>query len=146
MAVSPKLYGLALQSLHEGRINLSQNPLKCMIVGSGYTPNQHVHKFRSVVIDEVQGSGYVTGGETVTGVQLIYEQANKRLKITGGNMVWPSTVFSNARYAVLYVDNGGPITLQPLLAFVDFGESISRDDEPFYITWPASGIMSWSVP
>lgn len=146
MAVTPKAYGLFLQSLMEGRVDLINDPLMCMLVGTSYTPNQNTHKFKSIVIDEILGSGYTAGGKQVTGLQLTYEGVNKRLKITGTNLVWPSVTISNARYGVLYVASDLPITAQPLMGWVDFGEDVDRTDEPFAINWPATGIMTLAVP
>jgi hypothetical protein len=146
MAVTPVAYGLFLQSLWEGRIDLTVDPLMCMLVGDAYVPNQNTHKFRSIVIDEIVGSGYGAGGKQVTGVQLTYEMANKRLVLTGSNLVWPSVTIEDAAYGVLYVDNGMPLTAQPLVAYVDFGELVDRTDEPFAINWPVAGIMTMAVP
>lgn len=146
MAVTPKAYGLFLQSLWEGRVNLASNPLMCMLVGPEYVPNQNTHKFRSVVIDEIQGSGYTAGGKQVTGIQLGYTAATRTLKISGSNLVWPGVTFQDARYGVLYV--GGPVAIsqQPLVAYVDFGEDVDRTDTPMTINWPAGGIMTMAVP
>ena len=135
-----------LQSLLEGRINLQMHRLMCALISTDYTPNQNTHKFRSIVIDEVLGSGYVTGGKQITGVQLTYETVNRRLKLTGSNLVWPSVTVNDVRYAVIYVDNELAVTAQPLVAYVDFGENVDRSDEPFNINWPASGILTMTVP
>lgn len=147
MAVIPKAYGLMLQSLWEGRINLSIDPLMCALCAPGYTPNQGTHKFRSIVTNEILGSGYAPGGMQITGAQLTYEIANKRLLVTGSSLVWPSVTFPSPgpKWGVLYVDNGGPITAQPLVAYVDFGENVVRSDEPFTITWPVTGILNQTV-
>lgn len=148
MAVTPKAYGLMLNSLWEGRINLAIDPLMCMLVDADYTPNQDTHKFRSVVTNEIVASGYAGGGKAVTGVQLTYDMPNNRLTLSGGNMVWPAVTFPTPgpRYAVLYVGSPLPATAQPLVAYIDFGENVAREDEPFYINWPPSGILTMAVP
>lgn len=148
MAVTPKAYGLFLQSMTEGRVALGLDPLMCMLVAPGYTPNQNTHKFKSIVTNEILGSGYTAGGIEVTGIQLTYTGATKTLKVTGSNLVWPSVTFPSPgpKYGVLYIASDLPITAQPLVAWVDFGENVSRTDEPFYITWPPGGIITLAVP
>ncbi|QHB37446.1 hypothetical protein SEA_LEOPARD_39 [Mycobacterium phage Leopard] len=146
MAVTPKAYGLFLQSLLEGRIDALNYPIMCALVGSGYTPNQNTHKFRSVVTNEIIGSGYANGGKQVTGIQLQYTAGSRTLKLTGSNVVWPGITFSGARYAVLYSAPPVAISAQPLIAYVDFGANINRVDTPFEIVWPAGGILALAVP
>jgi hypothetical protein len=147
MAVTFKAYGLFLQSILEGRVDLRTDPLMCMIVKSDYTPNQDTHKFRSVVTNEITGSGYVSGGKQVTGVSLSYTASTNALTIGGGNLVWPGVTWTGARYGVLYVAREGvPITAQPLVAYIDFGADVNRTDAPFYINWSVNGITSLSVP
>lgn len=146
MALTVKGYGLALQSLWEGRINLLSDPLMCMLVGADYVFNQNTHKFRSIVIDEIQGSGYVTGGKQITGIQLGYTTGTKTLKLTGSNLVWPGVTFEDAKGAVVYVGGDRPVTAQPLISYVDFGELVDRNDTPFLLNWPAGGILTMAVP
>lgn len=147
MAVTPTQYGLFLESLYEGRIDIRNDPLMFMICTASYTPSQNAHKFRSVVTNEIIGSGYSAGGKQIMGAAIAYTGSNKTLTLTGSPLAWPLVTWSNARYGVIYVARDGiPITSQPLVAWVDFGANVSKSDEPFYVTWPATGIMKSALP
>lgn len=148
MAVTVTPYGLYMQSLWEGRINTLSDELWCMLVTSGYVFNQHTHKFKSVVSGEIAGSGYVAGGQKVTTSVSTYDSTTKTLKLPAGNIVWPSVSFTGAIGAVLYFKPVG-VTVEsamPLYAFINFGESISRATQAFYLNWPTTGIMRATVP
>lgn len=147
MTIAAAPYGLFMESLCEGRIDFRNDPMMCMLTTSAYTPNLNTHKFRSIVSNEIVGSGYVSGGKQVTGVALSYTGVSKKETLAGGPLSWPSVTWTGARYGVLYVARSSvPITAQPLVGLVDFGGGQNRGGEPFYITWPASGILSLVVP
>lgn len=147
VTATPTPYGLFQESLAEGRIDFRNDPLMCMIVKAGYVFSRDAHKFRSIISNEVTGSGYVTGGKQVTGVALAYSGSTRKLVINGGPLAWPSVTWTGAKGAVLYVAREDvPITAQPLMAYLDFGTVQNRSDEPFYITFPTTGIMSIGLP
>jgi hypothetical protein len=145
MAVSTTGYGLFHQSILEGRVNLDSDPVFMMLCNSSYVPNTDTHKFRSVVTNEIVGSGYTAGGQQVSGITKDY--ASKKLTINGGPMNWPTVTWSDARYGVVYVAPIDiPITQQPLVCFVDFGVGQNITDGPFYVTWPSTGIITMAWP
>lgn len=146
MAVTPKAYTLLQESLWEGRINVNTDTLWCMLVTASYTPNQDTHKFKSVITNEVTGSGYTAGGKQITGVQLTSDSATNKVKLTGGNLSWPSVTFTGARYGIVYVNNNLGASGMPLVAYINFGTDQSVADEAFYINWPTNGIIYSAVP
>lgn len=147
MTVTPNVYGLFLQSLIEGRVNTTADPVWCMLVGSGYTFNQNTHKFKSVITGEITGSGYTAGGQRTTISTPVYNSPTKMLNIPAGNMVWPSVTWTGATGAILYMNpDGFPDSAKPLIAYMDFGGPVSRSAQAFYINWPATGILKLAVP
>lgn len=70
------LFDSARKELADGTIDLDTNTIKLMLVTSAYTPNRATHTKRSDVTNEVSGTGYTTGGVTVSGVGLTITQAN----------------------------------------------------------------------
>lgn len=147
MAVTITDYGLFTQSLIEGRVNLASDELWCMLVTSAYIFNQHTHKFKSVVVGEVIGSGYSNGGQKVTFSAPTYDSATKTTKVPAGNLAWPSVTFTGVVGAILYVKTPGfPENAMPLVSHMAFGESVNRSTEAFYINWPATGVMKLAVP
>lgn len=147
MVASAIPYGLFQESLLEGRISILTDPLMCMITDSGYTPNQHTHKFRSVVTDEIVGSGYVAGGKEVTGLTTTYTSVGKKITLSGSDLVWPTVTWTGARYLVFYfAPDGIPISAQPLVGYGDLGEDIDRAGEPFYVNWSETGLLTLAFP
>lgn len=146
MAITIKAYGLFLESLCEGRVDFEQDALKCMLVAPGYTLNQDVHKFKSSISYEVVGSGYAAGGRVVDGVRLSYSAVDNRLKIDGSDLVWPTLTVPAIKYGVLYMNTGGSAASMPLVAIIDFDQTIALSNEALYITWPNNGILGLTVP
>jgi hypothetical protein len=147
MSVTPHVYGLFLQSLVEGRVNMVADPVWCMLVGSGYVFNQNSHKFKSVVTGELAGSGYTANGQHVTISTSNYDSTNRLLTIPAGNLVWPSVTWTGAKGAILYMNpDGFPDSAKPLIAYMDFGGPVDRSSQAFYLNWPATGILKLAVP
>lgn len=141
MALTIRAYGLFLESLVEGRVNVRADSMYAMLVTSAYVFNQNTHKFKSIATPgEVQtASGYVAGGKQVTGILPTYSGVTKKLSIPAGNIVWPTVTFEDVTGAVLYMSPAGlGDAAKPLVAYVDFGESVDRSSQAFYINMPAS--------
>jgi hypothetical protein len=147
MAITPTIYGLFLESLIEGRVDVTADELWCMIVTSTYVFNQNSHKFKSIVTGELEGSGYSTGGQLVTTSAAIYTSSDKTLNLPAGNLVWPSVIWTGAVGAVLYMNPSGfPDDAKPLVAYIDFGGPQNRSDQAFYLNWAATGVLKLAVP
>lgn len=147
MAVTVTMYGKFLESLVEGRVDVIADEMWCMIVTSAYTFNQHSHKFKSVVTGEIIGSGYVAGGKKVTGLTPIYDSGTSMLKLPAGNLNWPSVTWTGAVGAILYMAPSGVAdSAKPLIARINFGASIDKSSEAFYINWPTTGVIKLDVP
>lgn len=149
MAIVAHPYGLFLESLVEGRINVRQDPMFAMLVTNTYVFNQNTHKFKSVAVtgEITAASGYVAGGKQVTGLIPTYSAAAKSLTIPAGNLAWPTVSFTGVVGAVLYMAPAGlGDAAKPLVAYVDFGGAQSRATQAFYINWPPSIFTLGPVP
>lgn len=141
MAVSAKLYGLALKSMAEGKMVLDSDTLKVMLCTSTYTPNQDTHQFKSDVTNEVAGTGYTAGGATLTSVTLTYTGATNVLDLDAADTSWASSTIT-ARYAVVYDSTPATDATRPLICYVDFGADVTSTSGTFTITWDAAGICT----
>jgi hypothetical protein len=149
MAVTAHPYGLMLESLVEGRINVRADPMYAMLVTNAYVFNQNTHKFKSVATpgEIAAASGYVAGGKQVTGLLPTYSAAAKSLTMPAGNLNWGVISFTGVVGAVLYMAPAGiGDAAKPLVAYVDFGGAQSRDNQAFYINWPPSLLTLGPVP
>jgi hypothetical protein len=141
MAVTAKLYGLALKSLAQGKMVLDADTLKVMLCTSSYTPNQDTHQFKSDVTNEITGTGYTAGGATLSSVTLSYNSGTNTLTLDAADTSWPTSTIT-ARYAVIYDSTPATDATRPLIAYVDFGADTSDASGTFTITWDAAGIAT----
>jgi hypothetical protein len=135
MAVSSKIYGLALQSLAAGQINFTGGSVKAMLTTSTYVPNQDTHRYKSDVTNEVTGTGYTAGGVALTTKAATYDAASNTLVLDADDPSWANSTIT-ARYLVFYVDTG-TATTSPLISYVDFGADVSSTAAAFTYQLPA---------
>jgi hypothetical protein len=141
VAVTAKLYGLALKSFATKKADLSADTLKVMLCTSAYAPNQDTHQFKSDVTNEVAGTAYVAGGQALTTVTLTYDGATNKLTLDADDVAWAASTIT-ARYAVIYDATPGTDATRPLIGYVDFGADVSSTAGTFSITWDPAGICT----
>lgn len=126
------IYNSFLEDLNEGTIDPDTDTFKAMLVTSAYTPNKDTHTKRSDVTDEVSGTGYVAGGQTVT-VTVVPDLVNDRLDLSISVPTWLASTIT-ARGIVIYKSRGGAASADELVAHGDFGADVSTTDEAFLVT------------
>lgn len=141
MAVSSKVYGLALQSMLSKEINFATDTVKAMLTTSSYTPSQSAHRYKSSVTNEVTGTGYTAGGVTLAGKTVTYTTSSNTLTLDCNDPTWATSTIT-ARYLVFYVSTGSDAT-SPLIAYVDFGQDVSSSAAAFTYTVPVTGIAQF---
>ena len=109
---------------------------KIMLVTSGYTPDFGAHDFKADVTNEVSGTGYTAGGESLTSVTLT--QASGVITFDAADVTWTSSTIT-ARAAVIYDDS---LASDPLICYIDFGSDQSSSSGDFPISFNASGIFT----
>lgn len=144
MAVSAKVYGLAIKSLGNKEIDLDSDTLKVMLCTSSYTPNQDTHQYKSDVTNEVTGTGYTAGGATLTSVTVAYDGPSNTYTLDAADTSWTSSTIT-ARYAVVYDSTPASDATRPLICYIDFGADVVSSSGTFQITWNASGIVTITV-
>jgi hypothetical protein len=127
--VASLIYNRALELLARGNIDFDTDTFKVMLTTSGYTENKDTHDFRDDVTNEVSGTGYTAGGQTVT-VSVSLDTSNDRVDITLGGATWTSSTIT-ARKAVYYKSRGGAASADELIAVIDFGSDVSTNNGTF---------------
>lgn len=117
------IFNNALWFAAKGAIDFDTDTFKAMLVTSAYTPNKDTHNFRDDVTNEVTGTGYVAGGESVTVTVNAIDTTNDRVEITLGGLAIPTSTIT-ARGAVYYKSRGGASSADELVAYIDFGTDI----------------------
>ena len=102
--------------------DVSDDTFKVALVTSSYTPDKDTHEHFDDITNEVSGTGYTAGGETVTGT-LTLDTANDKLTLELASTSWTSATIT-ARGAVYYSSTGTAST-STLIAFNDFGSDVA---------------------
>lgn len=144
MAVTAKVYGLAVQSILNKEIDWDTDSIKVMLCTNAYTPDQDAHRYKSSVTNEVSGTGYTATGAALTSVTVAYNTSTNVITLDAADTVWASSTIT-ARYAVIYDSSPASDATRPLIAYVDFGADVSSSGAAFTITWDAAGIVTFTV-
>jgi len=110
------------------------------LVTSSYTPDKDAHDyFDDIIPNEVSGTGYVSGGQTLENKAISQDNDNDRAEFDADDVSWnPSTI--TARAAIIYKATGTDST-STLIAYIDFGADYSTTGEDFTIEWDSEGIL-----
>jgi len=133
------LYGISFLNALKNTLalDLDSDTIKIMLVTSSYTPDFGAHDFKGDVSNEVSGTNYTAGGNTLSSVALT--QTGGTIKFDAADTSWSSATITNARGAVIYDDT---LTDDPLIAYIDFGADFSSSNGTFTIAFNASGIFT----
>jgi hypothetical protein len=88
--------------------------------------------FRNDVTNEVVGLGYTSGGQAVTLTVAAIDSPNNDVEVTCSPVSWVGATIA-AVGGIIYKDIGTAATDQ-LIAFVDFGGSVSSTNGTFTVT------------
>jgi hypothetical protein len=139
-----KLYGNFLLKALNKEVDFDTDTIKVALLSSSYTPDQDAHDyFNDVSSNEVSGTGYTAGGNTLGSKTATYDSANNVIVLDAADTTWSSSTIT-ARYAVVY-DSTGTASTSPLIGYVDFGSDQSSTNGNFTITWDSTGIVRITV-
>lgn len=116
------IFNRALELWARGSIDFDTDSFKVMLTTSAYTEDKDAHDFRNDVTNEVSGTGYTAGGNSVT-VSVTLDTANDRVDISLGGTTWTSSTIT-ARKGVYYKARGGASSADELIAVNDFGSDV----------------------
>ena len=122
-------------------INHKTDTIKCALVTSSYTFTK-THDFFDDITNEVVGTGYTAGGETLT-VTVSQDDTDDEGVLDATDTSWAASSIT-ARAAIIYKDTGTAGT-SPLIAFVDFASDFTSTNGTFLITWAGEGILNLTV-
>ena len=133
------LYGITFLNALKNTLalDLDSDTIKIMLVTSSYTPDFGAHDFKGDVSNEVSGTNYTAGGNTLGSVTLT--QTGGTIKFDAADTSWSSATITDARGAVIYDDS---LTDDPLIAYIAFGANYSSSNGTFTIAFNAGGIFT----
>ena len=126
------IYNSLLEDIATGAVDLNTDTFKGMLVTDSYTADKDAHTKRSDVTNEAVGTGYTTGGATVTATVTQYT-ATDRVDVVFSDPSWAASTIT-ARALVIYKARGGASSADELVAYVDFGVNIASTSGTFAVT------------
>lgn len=117
------VFNKALEAWARGSIDWDTDTFKVLLTSSAYMADKDTHDFRNDVTNEITGTGYTAGGNTVT-VTVTLDTVNDRLDISLGGTAWATSTLT-ARYAVYYKSRGGASSADEILAINDFATDVA---------------------
>ena len=127
------VYNSYFDDAARNNINVAVDTFKGMLVTSTYVADKDAHLKRSSVTNEVAGTGYTAGGQTVA-MTVTKDLTNDRLDVAiGAPAGWTGSTIT-ARAMVVYKSRGGVATADELVAYVDFGGTVSSTAATFTFT------------
>ena len=134
------LYNNWKNLLLKGDVDLLNDTIKCALFTSSYTPNIDTNTyFSDISANEVVGTGYTTGGKTLSNKTVTTNATSDYAVFDADDADWTTSTIT-ARYAVIYKSTGDNAT-SPLLAYIDFGSSVSSNAENFTVSFGTGGIF-----
>ena len=134
------IYNSFKADVSNGLIDLTDDTIKILLVTSSYTPDIDAHTRRSDVTNEVVGTGYTAGGNTLAGKSVTQDNTNDRMVFDATNPEWTSSTIT-ARAAVVYKDTGAAAT-DNLICYLDFTQDESSSSGTFTVNFNAVGILT----
>jgi hypothetical protein len=128
------------RDIMNGTLDLDTQDIKVMLVTSAYTPDIDAHEFIDDVTNEVVGTGYTAGGQSLATKTVVVDDTNDRGVFDAADPSW-TTATITARGAVLYYDSGVPAT-SPLIGYWDFGSDQVSTAGTFTININVIGILT----
>lgn len=133
------LYNSFKKDLLDGSIDVLNDTIKVALCTATYTPDIDTHSFFDDITNEVSGTGYTAGGETLGTKTNTVDTTNDRAEFDAADVTWSSSTIT-ARYAVIYKSTGVASTSN-LIGYIDFGSDQSSSSGNFTIQWDAEGIV-----
>lgn len=126
--------------LMNGTYQLASDTIKAALLDSSHAFDADNVGWASVSANEISGTGYTAGGETLTSTAVTQDDTDDEGVFDAADVSWESATFS-ASHAVLYDDT----TTSPadaLICSIDFGGSQSVSGGTFTIQWATEGIIN----
>lgn len=141
MAITFTAYNSFKKALFDKSIDFTNDTIKVALTTSSYTPNIDTHDNFDDITNEASGTGYTTGGFTLSGKATSVDTTDNEGVFDATDLTNTTTTISNARYAILYKSTGVAST-SPLIGYWDLESSLSSIGGDFSFTWNSEGILN----
>ena len=129
MAISSQFYPSAFSAMFNNDLN-SGDTYKLMLLTSSYSYSDAHTVVADVSANQISGTGYTTGGATIT-VSAAQSDDDSKTEFTLGNVLFSSATFT-FRKAVIYNS-----TSNALLMYLDFGTTQDVSGQNYQLNAPS---------
>lgn len=146
--VTHLMYYSAIKGQWDGTANsvfdLDTDTIKVSAHTNTYSPNQDTHDFFDDVTNEVTGTNYTAGGETLGTVTVT--RSTGTVTFDAADVTWTqhASGFSTARKFVVYRSTGTAGTSR-LFSVVTADNDVGNVTGNLTLSWNASGIATWTT-
>lgn len=124
----------------KGGVNFKDDTIKVALFEDSYSPDiKEDSVFDDISSEESSGSGYDSGGLTVSNISVSKDNDNDRGVVDGDDVAFEGISVS-FRYAVMYKDTGDATT-STLIGYADYGSSTTLDDDNLTVSFSDDGIL-----
>lgn len=118
----------------------SETATKMLLVTDSYTPDFDAHNFRDDITNEVSGTGYSSGGTTLTSTEVTVSSGVLTWDVADPS--WASSTIANAMAGVTYFARGGASSADELWLLSDFVTAVSTTNGTLLVQVNASGLAT----
>jgi len=119
----------------EANVAYLTDTIKVALVTNAYSVDIDAHTRFTDITNEVVGTGYVAGGETLASKTSTQDNTNNRGVMDAADVTWSASTIT-ARAAIVYESGTGF-----LIGYIDFASDKSSSTSDFTIQWHADGIL-----
>ena len=122
-------------------IDWDTDTIKVALATASYTPSASTHDYFNDITNEVSGTNYTAGGDTIDNISV--SESGGTTTVDGDDVAWlqSGTGFSDARYAIIYKSTGTAAT-SPLVGYIDLSTDKGNVSGDLTIQFNASGIFT----
>jgi hypothetical protein len=122
MAITVTGFGQGWLEAMKAGIDFDGATWKMSLHTTSMAANVDTWNFQDDLTNEVaNGSGYTTGGVTLTGVALSYDATTDQVRFDFNDPSWTFSASTSWRYGAVYIDTAGAASTDPLLLLLDWG-------------------------
>lgn len=126
-----KTYGAMPRTAFDKKIDWQSDTLKAMLTPSTHTPDQDLDPSSlgpyqtSITSAEVSGTGYSSGGLTITGKTESYVSASNAVKWVIDDIVYTTVTITDVRNIHIYDSTPGSAATNPLILYAVIDATLS---------------------
>lgn len=138
--MAANVYNSAKAKLGNGSIDWDTDTIKVALFTSSYVPNIDTDVFFSdISANEVTGTGYTAGGNTLAGASVTVDNTNDRAVYDANDPSWPASTIT-FRTAVYYKSTGTPST-SALVAYDTQAQDYTSSAGTLGLTLAVTGVF-----